>query len=113
MSSWVRYRFEHLRRWREYAEAVARAARDLDPGARVYVFGGVAEDRVTVLSDIDILVILSRTIADEEISNLRARILVRAMDIYGLPFDAPVDLHVADLGRAQRYLRHARRLIEV
>ncbi|AEA12994.1 DNA polymerase, beta domain protein region [Thermoproteus uzoniensis 768-20] len=58
MSSWVRSHFEHLRRWREYARAVMRAARDLVPGARVYVIGGVAEDRTTVLSDIDILIII-------------------------------------------------------
>lgn len=77
------------------------------------MFGGVAEDRVTVLSDIDVLVILSRTLAGEEISDPRSRILVRAMDIYGIPFDASVELHVADLERAQRYLRHVRRLIEI
>jgi predicted nucleotidyltransferase len=77
------------------------------------VFGGVAEGRVTMLSDIDVLVILSRTLAGEEISDPRSRILVRAMDIYGIPFDAPVELHVADLERAQRYLRRVRRLIEI
>ena len=29
MLSWVRDRFEHLRRWREYALKVAKAARDV------------------------------------------------------------------------------------
>jgi hypothetical protein len=54
VSSWVRSHFKHLRKWREYAVAVMKAARDLIPGARVYVVGGVAEDRTTVLSGIDI-----------------------------------------------------------
>ena len=55
MSNWVRYRFEHLKRWRDYALKVAKAARDVLGDVRVYVVGGVAEGRTTVLSDIDIL----------------------------------------------------------
>jgi predicted nucleotidyltransferase len=65
--SWVRYHFEHLRRRWEYAEGVARAAKDLLPGAEVYVIGGVAEGRVTALSDIDVLVAVpGRTLSSEE-----------------------------------------------
>jgi len=59
LSSWVRIRFEHLRRWREYAKSVARAARDVfSEDVEVYVVGGVAEGRTTVLSDIDILIVV-------------------------------------------------------
>ncbi|WP_243665394.1 hypothetical protein [Vulcanisaeta sp. JCM 16159] len=42
MSSWVRYHFEHLRRWREYAVSVMRAAKDLVPRVlSFFVIGGV------------------------------------------------------------------------
>ncbi len=100
MSSWVRVRFRHLRRWREYAAMVARAARDVVPGARVYVVGGVAEGRVTVLSDIDILVVVPRGRLRR---GLYTEIMARAMDAYGLPFDAPVELHIVEEGGEARY----------
>ena len=100
MSSWVRLHFQHLRRWREYASKVARAAADLVPGARVYVVGGVAEGRVTVLSDIDILVVVPRGARRR---GLYVEILSRAMDEYGLPFDAPVELHIVEEGEDSRY----------
>jgi len=42
LSSWVRIRFERLRRWREYAESVARAAKDiLGEGSRSMWLAGL------------------------------------------------------------------------
>ncbi|MDT7863394.1 MAG: nucleotidyltransferase domain-containing protein [Vulcanisaeta sp.] len=104
MSSWVKFRFSHLRRWREYAEKVARAVRDIEPNAEVYVIGGVAEDRVTVLSDIDILIVVRRRLTGKDRRELSRDILTRAMDFYDLPFDAPVELHVEDEESAGRFL---------
>jgi len=84
MSSWVRYHFEHLRRWREYAEGICRAARDvLGRNVEVYVIGGVAEERTTVLSDIDILIVANTLPRDRK--GLYSEILERAIDAYGLP----------------------------
>ncbi|MEM0173282.1 MAG: nucleotidyltransferase domain-containing protein [Sulfolobaceae archaeon] len=85
-----------MRRWREYAEKVAKAVHDIDPTAEVYVIGGVAEDRITVLSDIDVLIVMKRKLDGKEKRELRKKILFRAMDFYDLPFDAPVELHVED-----------------
>lgn len=65
MSSWVKHRFSHLRRRREYVEKVARAARDILGDVRVYVIGGVAENRTTALSDIDVLIAVSGRIDAE------------------------------------------------
>ncbi|BFH74077.1 nucleotidyltransferase domain-containing protein [Sulfurisphaera javensis] len=113
MSSWVKDKFAHLRRWREYAEIIAKASKELDPQAKVYVFGGVAEDRVTVLSDIDILVLISRPLTSKERLFLKQEIMIRAMDKYGLPFDAPVELHVVDEERAKSYFAHAKKMIEI
>lgn len=101
MSSWVRYRFAHLRRWREYANAIARAAEDLAPGARVYVVGSVARGSYSVTSDIDILIVVPRGRRER---GLYKRIMERAMDLYGLPFDAPVELHIVEEGGEARYL---------
>ena len=101
MSSWVRYHFNHLKRWREYAEAVARAARDLVPSARVYVVGSVARGRYTVLSDIDILIVVPHRVDPRTFAR---DVLVRAMDLYGLPIDAPVEIHVVEEGGERPYL---------
>jgi hypothetical protein len=104
MSSWVRYHFEHLRRWREYAESVCRAARDvLGRDVEVYVIGGVAEERTTVLSDIDILVVAGELPRDRK--ELYSVILGKAIDVYGLPWDAPVELHITDRKGAGEYLK--------
>ena len=103
MSRWVRYHFSHLRRWREYAESIAKAAVELGPGARVYIIGGVAEGRVTVLSDIDILVVVPR---GAKRRGLARDILLRAMEKYGLPWDAPVELHIVEEGEEDEYTRH-------
>ena len=113
MSSWVEFRFSHLRRWREYAEKVAKAAHDLEPDAEVYVIGGVAEDRITVLSDIDILIVVKRKLEGRERRELFKKVLIRAMDVYGLPFDAPVELHVEDEESAKRFFELSKRAIKI
>ena len=112
MSSWVSYHFEHLRRWREYAEKIAKAAESILGDVEVYVIGGVAEGRTTVLSDIDILVIAKRVSTDER-KALYADILEKAIDEYGLPWDAPVELHIVDEREAREYLKRAGRSVRV
>ncbi|MBB5255089.1 nucleotidyltransferase domain-containing protein [Sulfurisphaera ohwakuensis] len=113
MSSWVKFRFSHLRRWREYAEKVAKAVRDLEPNVEVYVIGGVAEDRITVLSDIDILIVVKRKLNNKERKTLREEILLRAMDAYELPFDAPVEIHLEDEDEAKRFFELSKKVIKI
>jgi len=60
---WARLALERyglLKRWRELALIVARACREvLGPGCLgVYVAGGAAEGRLTVLSDIDVVIVV-------------------------------------------------------
>lgn len=110
--SWVRYHFNHLRRWREYAEKVARAVGDLAPGAKVFVIGSVAEGTPTIYSDIDILVVLDRVDMETK-KRLLVDILERAIDLYQLPWDAPVELHIVNREEAERYFRNARKVIEI
>ena len=104
-----------LLRWRSYAEAVARAARDLlGPDTRVYVVGGAAEGRLTVLSDIDIVVVSSRVPASpRERRRLRLGIRERAVNQYGLPWDIPVDIHLYTPEELEKARRYYKRLVEV
>ena len=91
---WVKYHLNYLRMWREAAGAVARAARDLDPLAEVYVVGGAAEGRLTVLSDVDVVVVPSEALESEGLKGFRRAIYARAVDLYGLPWDYPVEIHM-------------------
>jgi len=70
----------------------------------VYVIGGVAEGRTTVLSDIDILIVAKRVSTDER-KALYVDVLEKVIDEYGLPWDAPVELHIADERDAREYLK--------
>ena len=114
MSSWVRYRFQHLRRWREYAEKIAKAVKDLLPDAQVYVIGSVAEGNTTVYSDIDILVVVpAKALSTEEKKQLLIQILERAIDLYQLPWDAPVEIHIADKTNITQYQNKCKIMIPV
>jgi len=111
LSNWVRYRFEHLRKWREYALKVAKAARDVLGDVRVYVVEGVAEGRTTVLSDIDILIVAESIPRDKK--RLYVEILERTIDAYELPWDAPVELHIVDEDGAREHLRQTRKSVRI
>ncbi len=113
-----RYMVERLRRlhqWRLYAPRVAEAARRLlGPETRVYVVGGAAEDRLTVLSDIDIVVVSPRAPRGPERHRLAIRIRMEAVERHGVPWDYPLDIHVMtpeEFEEARR--RYYRRVVEV
>ena len=111
MSNWVRYRLEHLRRWREYALKVAKAARDVLADVRVYVIGGVSEGRTTVLSDIDILIVAKEIPGDKK--RLYVEILERAIDSYGLTWDALVEFYIVEEKDVERYMKCLGKRIEI
>ncbi|BFH73004.1 hypothetical protein SJAV_09480 [Sulfurisphaera javensis] len=66
-----------------------------------------------MLSDIDILIIFPFPLSDKDRRELKKKILILAEDKYGLPFGAPVELHVVDEERAKEYFKHAKKLIEI
>ena len=78
---------------------------------RVYVIGGVAEGRTTVLSDIDVLIVAKETPGDKK--RLYVEILERAIDSYGLPWDAPVELHIVGEKDAERYMKCLGKRMEI
>ena len=78
---------------------------------RVYVIGGVAEGRTTVLSDIDILIVAEKIPRDKK--RLYVEILERAIDAYGMPWDAPVELHIVEERDVERYRKCLGKRIEI
>jgi predicted nucleotidyltransferase len=78
------------------------AAKDvLGENVEVYVVGGIAEERTTALSNTDTLIIADTLPRDRK--GLYGETLGRAIDVYGLPWDAPVELHIVDRKRAEEY----------
>jgi len=113
LSSWVSYHFKHLRRWREYAEKVSKAAKDLLGEVDVYVIGGVAENRTTIYSDIDVLIVVKGEKLGDERKKLRIEILERAMDKYGLPVGAPIELHIINEKQVKEYMSLTKKAIKI
>jgi len=93
------------------AKAIANAVGDLGLDADVYVIGGAAEGRLTVLSDVDILICVSESKADPW--RLRRLILTTAMDKYGLPWDYPIELHVRSKKECSELLRRVKKAIKL
>lgn len=93
-----------LRGWRRYVKVVTEAVKAAIPGTEVYVVGGAAEGRLTVESDIDILVVLPHKPSFAECVELRARILEEAEKL-GLPPYAPIELHMIGKEELEEYVK--------
>ena len=100
----LRWRDELVKTWRWAARIVAEAAKSLYPDARVYVAGGAAEGRLTPLSDVDVVVVLSRRPTPRERIEVKLAIMREAFR-RGLPIDYPIDLHVIGPEDLERYRR--------
>jgi predicted nucleotidyltransferase len=101
-----------LRRWRSVVKVLASVVRRLYPGSRVYVFGGAAEGRLTVLSDIDVLVVLDRPVTVEERVEVLARIW-EELERAGVPAYYPLEIHVVGPDALEEYRRRGARLVDV
>lgn len=110
---WAKNHLKYLRMWRRAAESIAEAIRDLGVEAEAYVIGGAAEDRLTVLSDVDILLCLKEPANPEEIWNLRKRIIGKAIDDHGLPWDYPIELHIHNMEEGKQLLKLCKKYVKI
>lgn len=104
-----------LHMWRRYVPAIVLAARDLlGPETRVYVAGGAAEDRLTVVSDIDVIIV-SPSMPRDGRGKLYLALDIRDLAVtrYGLPWDYPVDLHLYTPEEFVEARKHYTRLLEL
>ena len=112
MCGWARYKIEYLKNWRRYVQTLAEAAGSVIPGSETYVFGGAAENRLTVLSDIDVLVIIDKYLTDREKRRVKKSILDEASR-RGLPWDYPVEIHVVSREESKKYFKYSGKLIKI
>ncbi|AEM38994.1 DNA polymerase beta domain protein region [Pyrolobus fumarii 1A] len=113
--STARFMIERLRRllaWRRYAAIVAEAAREALGEVEVYVIGGAAEGRLTALSDLDVLLVLPWEPRPEEHGRISRMVYEKAVE-KGLPWDYPLNLHIAGPESRREYERLAKRMIRI
>jgi len=94
----VESRLQLLRSWRRVVGLVAEVVEELYPNAEVYLFGGAAENRLTVLSDIDVAVVFGESLGFEGRAEVVPRIWKR-LEECGVPPYHP--LHLVVLSRAE------------
>jgi len=93
-----------ITKWRTYVKIVSQAVKAVTPEAEVYVAGGAAEKRLTVKSDIDVLIVLPHKLGFEKAAELHAKILEVAEEL-GLPPYAPVEFHIISKEELKRYAK--------
>jgi predicted nucleotidyltransferase len=91
-----------ISRWKEYVEIIVKAIRESIPDAMICLTGGAVENRLTVSSDIDILVVLNHKPSFEEAAEIRSKIFAEAYK-RGLPLYAPIELHIIGSNDLRRY----------
>ena len=81
-----------LKGWRSVLREVARAVKTLYPDSEVYLAGGAAEGRLTVLSDIDVLVVF------DDLPSGRADVLAKLWEALEdrIPIYYPIQIHVLE-----------------
>ena len=83
-------RLQMLKRWREVIREVAKVVEELYPDAELYLIGGAAENRLTVDSDIDVVVVFRKL----RIS--RGEILAKIWEALEgrIPIYYPLEIHI-------------------
>ena len=87
-----------LKEWKNVLREVIRVVKTLYPNSEVYLAGGAAEGRLTVLSDIDVLVVF------DELPSDRADILAKLWEVLEerIPIYYPIQIHVLECGELGR-----------
>ena len=115
-SNWAHTALERLKKlhaWKEHIIPLVRATWNILPNAKVYVYGDAAEDRLTALSDIDVLIVDTSIPADpKDRMELKSRLWRRAEE-YGVPWDYPFDILLLTPEEFEKFKKHIRILIEV
>ncbi len=84
-----------LREWRRIVHNIVKAVKKLYPEAEVYLIGGVAENRITIESDIDIAIVFKSDLSKDSIVDILTRIWEAIDDI--VPMYYPLEIHVLNI----------------
>ena len=98
-------RLQKLLKWREYIPALREAISQVLPDAEIYIIGGAAENRLTALSDIDVLIITDKPPENpmkkaEITSKIREK-----LEEKGINHSYLYQFHIKDKKQAQQLLK--------
>lgn len=93
---------EYLKDYMKVAKGVKEIIHEIDPDARIYVFGSIVKGRYTAVSDIDILVITERI---EQRFRMKVEVYKRV--------EAPIELHVTTSEKFDRWYKRFVKVDEI
>jgi len=96
----VHSRLKTLKQWKKIVEKAALTINKLYPEAELYVTGGAAEERLTINSDIDILVVFSRKMSWKEKVEALAKIWERLEE--EIPEHYILEIHILEKNEASK-----------
>ncbi len=99
---------KYFENYREYAEIIKEVAKKLLGEVRVIVFGSVVEGKHTPASDIDVL-ICSKNMPNSK--EERSRIVAEILRKVGI--NSPFEIHMADEGEFEWYMRFVKVFEEI
>ncbi len=98
-----------LRQWRRVVAALVDAVGERYPEAEVYLVGGAAEGRLTVLSDIDVAIVFPERLRGGERAEVIAG-LWEELERRGVPSYYPLHIIVLSRGELERLKGAKKRL---
>lgn len=99
---------KYFENWQHYTKIIAETVRELLGDVRVYVFGSVVEGKHTPASDIDVLIVSSKTPRRMED---RARIAGEVLKRVGI--FSPFELHIVTPKEFEWYRRFVGKMVEI
>jgi len=100
--SWERVKI--LKDWRKYANEIASSTKKiLGDNARIYVFGSAVKEKLTAISDVDILIVSEKV---PRSFMKKVKLKLRIIDLSGLPDHNPFELHIVNEEEAKVYFHH-------
>lgn len=100
MEKKYRRRLLLLREWRRIVYSVASVVKKLYPEAELYLIGGVAENRITIDSDIDIAVVFKSKLNENDRVNILMHIWEAIENT--VPMYYPLEIHIFNLNEFVR-----------
>jgi len=89
-----------LREWRSIVHNVAKIVKQLYPEAEIYLIGGVAENRITVYSDVDIAIVFKAELNKDKRINILTHIWESIDDV--IPMYYPLEIHILSINEFTR-----------
>ena len=92
MEKKYRNRLLLLREWKSVVNRVVEIVKKIYPEAEIYLIGGVAENRITINSDIDVAIVFKSSLSKEN----KIEILTNLWNLIDnvIPMYYPLEIHI-------------------